>query len=85
VQEYDDTLLEPLAADGITVPLLRLGTEDQPPDAEIRVGLQSYKYDRSYPIKGYAAIMPDYVRQQIAAGKKPLVVERPARFYLYLG
>jgi hypothetical protein len=85
VQEYDDSMLEPLAADGITVPLLRLGTEDQPPDSEVKVGAQSYKYDCSYPLKGYAAVMPAYLKQQMAAGKKPLVIERPSRFYLYLG
>ena len=85
MQEYDDALLEPLAADGLIVPLLRLGTEDQPPDAEIKVGDQSYRYDRSYPEKGYAAIMPAYVKEQLAAGKKALVIERPSRLYLYLG
>ena len=85
MQEFEDALLEPFATDGVVVPLLRLTSEEQPPDSQIKVGDQAYNYDRSYPVKGHSAVMPGYLREQFAAGKKPLIVERPDRFYVYLG
>ena len=36
-----------------------------------------------YPIKGFSAVMPKYLREQLAAGKVPLIIERPDRFYVY--
>ena len=82
MQQYDDTELEPFAADGLTLPLLRLNDVDVP-STLIKVGEQEYQYDRSYPFKGYGAILPKYVAEQIATGKKPLMVERIDRYYLY--
>lgn len=83
MNEFDDTMLVGLELDRLTVPMLRLSEEEHPPLADIKVGDESYAYDRSYPIKGYGAIMPKYVHEQVAAGKKPLVIERPERYYLY--
>lgn len=82
MQEFDDTDLEAFAADGLTLPLLRLNDIDLP-STLIRVGEQEYQYDRSYPVKGYGAVMPAYVAEQVSAGRKPLVVERFDRYYLY--
>ncbi len=82
MQEFDDADLEPFAADGLTLPLLRLNEIDLP-ETHIAVGGQEYQYDRSYPVTGYGAILPKYVAEQVAAGKKPLVVERIDRYYLY--
>ena len=82
MQEFDDVELEPFAADGLTLPLLRLNDIDLP-STIIKVSGQEYQYDRSYPFKGYGAVMPKYVAEQIAAGKKPLIVERLDRYYLY--
>lgn len=80
--ELDDALLEPFPADGLMVPLIRMTTGSLP-SVEIRVGDQAYRYDRSYPIKGHSAVMPRYLREQLAAGKRPLLIERPDRFYVY--
>ena len=80
--EIDDTLLEPFPMDGLLVPVVRM-TGDDLVQVELRVGEQPYRYDRSYPIKGHSAVLPGYLRQQMAAGKKPLLVERPDRFYVY--
>ena len=82
MQEFDDVELEPFAVDNLTLPLLRLNDIDLPTTL-IKVGGQLYQYDRSYPFKGYGAVMPRYVMEQIAAGRKPLVVERVDRYYLY--
>ena len=80
--EFEDTELEPFAQNGLTVPLIRL-TAAGLPSVDIKVGEQQYHYDRSYPIKGHSAVMPGYLKEQLAAGKKPLVIERPDRFYIY--
>ncbi len=80
--ELEDKLMDAFEIEGLTVPLVKL--EAGLPDVEIRVGEQIFKYDRSYPIKGHSAVMPHYLREQISGGKKPLLVERPDRFYVYL-
>jgi hypothetical protein len=82
MQEFPDTELEPFAVDGLTLPLLRLNDIDLPATL-IKVGEREYRYDRSYPFKGYGAIMPKYVAEQTAQGREPLVVERMDRYYLY--
>ena len=82
MQEFEDTLLEPFDVDSLTVPLLRLTTADVPA-VDIKVGGQEFHYDRSYPSTGYGAVLPKYLMEQVAAGKKPLLVERPDRYYLY--
>ena len=82
VLEIEDTLLEPFPVDGFVVPLIRMTTGGLP-EVEVLVGGDDYVYDRSYPIKGYSAVMPRYLREQIAAGKKPLLIERPDRLYVY--
>ena len=80
--EFDDAALEGFPADGLQVPLIRM-TAGGLPTVAIRIGSQEYQYDRSYPIKGHSAVMPAYLREQVAAGKRPLLIERPDRFYVY--
>ena len=84
MQVYEESLLEPLALDGLTVPVLRLGSEDEPPESELQVGETVYEYQKSYPSRGYAAVLPKYLSEQLAADKRPLLVERPRRYYVYL-
>ena len=81
--EFEDTETEPFPADGgLLVPLIRM-TAGGLPSVDIKVGDQQFRYDRSYPYKGQSAVMPAFLREQVAAGKKPLLVERPDRFYVY--
>jgi hypothetical protein len=35
-------------------------------------------------VKGHGANLPDFLRDRMAAGKKPLLIERTDRFYVYL-
>ncbi|HEY4684688.1 MAG TPA: hypothetical protein VII57_01445 [Dehalococcoidia bacterium] len=83
MQEFDDDLLEPYPVDGSLVPLIRL-TRGGPPHVAVKVGDKAYHYDRSYPFKGQGAVLPRYLREQLAAGKQPLLIERADRFYVYL-
>lgn len=83
MHDFEESQLEPFFTDEFTVPLIRIVTETEPPSSEIKVGGQGYQYDRSYPIKGHSAVMPGYLRAQMDAGKKPLILERETRFYVY--
>jgi hypothetical protein len=83
MMEFEDTELEELPLDGdLTVPRIRMTTYGLP-DIEIMLGDQHYQYERSYPIKGHMATLPKAVREGLGAGKKPLIIERSDRFYLY--
>ncbi len=84
MQELDEDRLEPMPLDGITVPMIRMVQEDRPPYFEVKVGDQGYRYERSYPLKGFSALMPNFIKEQLAAGKKPLIIERPQRYLVYL-
>jgi hypothetical protein len=81
--EFEDSALEPFAMDGFQVPLLKMNHLEVP-SAEIVVGGEKFRYARSFPIKGYGAIMPGYLRGQLDAGKRPLVAERLNRYFVYL-
>lgn len=84
MQQYDDTELEVLSLPGgFLVPLIRMTTYGLP-DIEIMVGDEAYEYERSYPIKGHSAVLPKHIRGTLETGKKPLVIERPDRFYVYI-
>jgi hypothetical protein len=48
------------------------------------VGATEYRFHRSYPVRGHAAVMPDDVAELRAAGKQLLVAERGDRYYLYV-
>ena len=83
--ELDEAEIEPFPFDGLIVPMIRLTLTDEPPDIELKVGAQTYKYARSYPIKGYSAVLPAFIKEQLSSGQKPLLIERPDRLYVYLG
>jgi hypothetical protein len=82
VLELDEGDLEPLALEGMEVPRIRL--HGPPPYTQARLGGREYRYERSFPVKGHGANLPDFIRAQLDAGKTPLVIERETRFYVYL-
>ena len=83
MMEFEDTELEELPLDGdLIVPRIRMTTYGLPA-IHIQVGDAEYQYERSYPIKGHSATLPKAVREGLASGKKPLIIERSERFYLY--
>ena len=81
--EFETSDLDVFVIDGMNVPEIRQTTGEPAPKIEIKVGEQSYHYDRSVPIKGHSAHLPKYLREQMAAGKHPLLIERPDRLYVY--
>ena len=84
MDEFDESQIEPLPIDGIEVPLIRLTLEDRPPYHQVKVGDQCYQYEKSYPIKGHGATLPRFVREQMDAGRRTLLIERPTRYLVYL-
>ncbi len=83
ILELEDVDLEPLALDGMEVP--RLHYHGSPPFTTLKFDGQEYQYERSFPVKGHGASLPNFLRERMAEGKKPLLVERADRFYVYLG
>ena len=80
--ELDEALLEPLPLDGVEVSRIRL--YGPPPYTQAKLGEQEYRYERSFPVKGHGAKLPNFIREQMAAGKTALILERDTRFYVYL-
>ena len=81
--EFEPADLDYFVIDGMSIPEIRLTMAEEPPKVEIEVGDQAYRSDRSVPIKGHSAVLPRYLREQMAAGKRPLLIERPDRLYVY--
>jgi hypothetical protein len=84
VIEFEEDLLEPLPIDGLLLPRIRLTLGEDVPYFQVKVGDQAYQYEKSYPIKGHSATLPKFAREALAAGRKPLIIERPTRFLVYL-
>jgi hypothetical protein len=84
VEEFEEDQLEPLPLDGLDIPRIRLTLGEPTPYYQVKVGEQAYEYAKSYPIKGHSATLPKYIREQMSAGRKPLLIERPTRFLIYL-
>lgn len=81
--ELDEAMLEPLALDGMEVPRIRL-LRAPPPHTQAKLGDLVYHYERSFPVRGYGANLPRFIREQMQEGKSPLLLERENRLYLYL-
>jgi hypothetical protein len=81
--ELDESEIEPLVLDGLEVARIRL-TGGPPPYSAATLGGREYRYERSFPVKGYGAALPTFLRERLAEGKTPLLIERPDRFYVYL-
>ncbi|MEX2227809.1 MAG: hypothetical protein WEB52_15340 [Dehalococcoidia bacterium] len=50
----------------------------------IKVANDEYAFQRSAPVLGYGAFLPADIRAARSAGKKPIIVEREDRYYLFL-
>ena len=81
--EIDSSLVGTLELPELKVPYVDLN--DQPVvHTRLRVGETEYTYDRSFPIKGHSAVMPDAIAELQAQGRQVLVAERNERYYVYL-
>ncbi len=49
----------------------------------LRVADVEYTYDRSFPIRGHSAVMPEAIAE-LEEGQRVLVAERQERYLVYL-
>lgn len=80
--EVDPAQLGTLALDGRWLPYIDLYDADFLP-AQITVGKDEYIFRKSFIIMGHGAVMPQAIAELRAEGKRPIVVEREDRYYLF--
>ena len=73
--------LETLYTDGMELPYVQYG--DVEPALQLVLGEEEYWYYRTLPVKGYGAVMPRYIRELQAEGKKPLLARFGMRIFIY--
>ena len=81
--ELDPRNLGTLELDGNWLPYIDLNSEQFMP-RKVTVGNDDYLFDRSFNISGHSATMPQAIRELRAGGKRPLVVEREGRYYVFV-
>jgi hypothetical protein len=81
--QIDPVQLGTLEMDGVWVPYLDLYDAEFVP-TRLKIVNDEYAFARSAPVRGHGAVLPGEIRQARDAGKKPVIVERGDRYYLYL-
>ena len=81
--EIDPARLGTLELDGLWVPYIDLIDEDFLP-MRVKIGRDEYGFESSIVILGHGAVLPHKVRTLRSAGKKPVIIERPERYYVYV-
>lgn len=85
--------LAPLDVSPSAIGVLDLADRDIPyvdltsaayPHAVLSVAGLEYTFQRSFPVKGYGAVMPAVIDELLGAGKRILVAERSERYYVYV-
>ena len=75
--------LDALELDGIWAPYVYMGDLEFLP-TRLTIGKDEYGFHSSMIIFGHGAVLPDRVRALRAEGKKPIIVEREERYYVYV-
>ena len=80
--EIDLALLETLFVDGVEIPFMDFG----PVEAVLRLRLEGeeYAFRRSYPRRGFGAVLGNDARALLDEGKKLLIARFGDRHYLFL-
>jgi hypothetical protein len=81
--ELDVRDLGTLDLEGAWVPYADLHEGDFMP-TRLKVGADEYAFDSSVIIKGHGATLPQRIKGLRASGKKPMVVERGDRYYVFV-
>ena len=75
--------LDALELDGIWAPYVYVGDLDFLP-TRVKVGADEYNFHSSIIIFGHGAVLPGRIRELRGAGKKPIILERDERYYVYV-
>ncbi len=81
--ELDPGSLGTLDLQGAWVPYADLHFTDFLP-TRIKLGAEEYAYSSSMIIFGHGAVLPQRIKDLRSAGKKPIVVERDDRYYVFV-
>ena len=81
--DIEASQLGTLDLDGQWVPYLDLYDLDFIP-TRLKVVKDEYDFAASFLINGHGATMPQRIRELRGAGKKPIVVERGDRYYVFV-
>jgi hypothetical protein len=81
--QIDPTQLGTLELSGQWIPYVDLYDVDFLP-TRLNLGSAEYAFDSSIIRLGHGAVLPQKIRDVRSAGKKPLIVEREDRYYLYV-
>ena len=80
--ELDPDLLEMLFVDGVEMPFMDFGPVE--PMLRLRLEGEEYAFSRTYPRKGFGAVLGRDARQLLDEGKKLLIARFGDRHYLFL-
>jgi hypothetical protein len=69
--------------DGAWVPYLDLFDAEFVP-TRLKIVNDEYAFERSVPVRGHGAVLPAEIKEARGAGKKPVIVERGDRYYLFV-
>jgi hypothetical protein len=83
MRELDASELGTLELDGNWLPYLDL-TDDGFLPTHVSMAGNEYAYRESFPIRGHGATMPPALADLREQGKRPLIVERDDRYYLFV-
>jgi len=81
--ELDPKDLGTLDLEGAWVPYADLHDSAFLP-TRITLGADEYAYSSSMIIQGHSAVLPQRIMQLRSAGKKPIIVERDDRYYVFV-
>ena len=81
--EIDAAQLGTLDLDGMWVPYVDMHDAGFIP-SRVAIVNDEYAYVQSFPISGHGAVMPQAIRQFRAEGKRPVIIERDDRYYVYV-
>lgn len=82
MREIDPDTVGTLTLEGLRLPLVYL--DEGPINSRLRLRGTEYTFEKSYLVRGFGATMPADVAAAMQRGRRPLVVERGDRYYLYL-
>ena len=77
------TDLGTLELNGLWVPYIDLVDEPFLP-TRLKLGQDEYAWHSSTIIRGHGAELPAKIRDLRSAGKKPIIVEREGRYYVFV-
>jgi hypothetical protein len=82
--EIDPAQLGTLDLDRMWVPYIDMNGFDSYLPTRVKVANDEYAFESSMIILGHGAVLPGRIRDLRKAGKKPMIIERNQRYYVYV-